>query len=205
MTWWAAVLGFVGALAGSWGGQLIAARREDRRWERERDREEVRWQRELQRIHEQKKHELQLDWRDRKLAAFTEYITELDQVFSFERNAKSVVVKVGVAFTATTVLDSTEADKLSDLLSNSCSRMSKTLEPLRIIGDASTVDQCKKINSELFSISLKVRYADGPLDIGIVFGPLFRARDNLLTCMRNSLGVDSLVPANQPQPSAMTS
>ncbi|MEV6899167.1 hypothetical protein [Amycolatopsis sp. NPDC051372] len=40
MTWWAALLGFLGAVAGSWGGQIIASRRqrktEDARWDRER-------------------------------------------------------------------------------------------------------------------------------------------------------------------------
>ncbi|MFI7123757.1 hypothetical protein [Amycolatopsis sp. NPDC049868] len=38
MTWWAAVWGFAGAPAGSWGGQLIASRREDRRSQREQER-----------------------------------------------------------------------------------------------------------------------------------------------------------------------
>jgi hypothetical protein len=46
MTVWVAVLGFIGALAGSWGGQLIANKREKDRWEHERRQEEIRWQRE---------------------------------------------------------------------------------------------------------------------------------------------------------------
>ncbi|MFD6070308.1 hypothetical protein, partial [Amycolatopsis lurida] len=68
MTWLVAVLGFIGAVAGSWGGQLIAARREDRRWQREMQREEIRAKR------ESRKH-----WKEERLAAYTEIISSLDE------------------------------------------------------------------------------------------------------------------------------
>ncbi|MDQ7809633.1 hypothetical protein Q5425_38410 [Amycolatopsis sp. A133] len=99
MTWWAAVLGFVGALAGSWGGQLIASRREDRRWDRERDREEVRWQRERNRLDDQRRHEFQLDWRERKLAAFGDFLAGLDQALSAAMHARETALeKIGFVY-----------------------------------------------------------------------------------------------------------
>jgi hypothetical protein len=77
MTWWAAVLGFVGALAGSWGGQFIATRREDRRWERERDREDLRWQRERERLQDQLRHEMGVQWRERRLEVYSQLLSAI--------------------------------------------------------------------------------------------------------------------------------
>jgi hypothetical protein len=77
MTWWAAVLGFAGALAGSWGGQLIASRREDRRWQREREREDLRHEREMERLRLQHERDLELAWRSERHAAYTRLLTTL--------------------------------------------------------------------------------------------------------------------------------
>jgi hypothetical protein len=77
MTWWAAVLGFAGALAGSWGGQLIASRREDRRWQREREREDLRHEREMERLRLQHDRDVDLAWRAERHAAYTRLFTVL--------------------------------------------------------------------------------------------------------------------------------
>jgi hypothetical protein len=88
MTWWAAVLGFVGALAGSWGGQLIATRREDRRWQREREREDLRHEREIERLRLQHTREVELAWRSERLAAYARLLTAL---LAFESKAYAPV------------------------------------------------------------------------------------------------------------------
>jgi hypothetical protein len=75
MAWWAAVLGFVGALAGSWGGQLIASRREDRRWDREREREDLRHEREMEKLRLQHDRDVDLAWRSERHAAYTRLFT----------------------------------------------------------------------------------------------------------------------------------
>ncbi|WP_284742306.1 hypothetical protein [Amycolatopsis sp. RTGN1] len=75
MTWWAAVLGFAGALAGSWGGQLIASRREDRRWQREREREDLRHDREMEKLRLQHDRDVNLAWRAERHAAYTRLFT----------------------------------------------------------------------------------------------------------------------------------
>jgi hypothetical protein len=77
MTWWAAVLGFVGALAGSWGGQLIASRREDRRWQRERERDDLRHEREIERLRLQHAREVDLAWRSERHTAYTRLLNVL--------------------------------------------------------------------------------------------------------------------------------
>lgn len=77
MTWWAAALGFAGALAGSWGGQLIASRRDDRRWQREREREDLRHEREMERLQLQHEREVDLAWRSERHAAYTRLLTTL--------------------------------------------------------------------------------------------------------------------------------
>ena len=77
MTWWGALLGFVGALAGSWGGQLIASRREDRRWQREREREDVRHTRELEKLKLQHAREVDLAWRSERRTIYGQFLTAL--------------------------------------------------------------------------------------------------------------------------------
>lgn len=84
MTWWSAVLGFAGALAGSWGGQLIASRREDRRWQREREREDLRHGREMEKLQLQHDRDIDLAWRSERYAAYTRLFTVL---LAFEAKA----------------------------------------------------------------------------------------------------------------------
>jgi hypothetical protein len=67
-----AALAFVGTLGGAWGGQWIASRHDDRRWEREAKREELRWEREQQHLREQRRHELLLHWSEKRLTAYVE-------------------------------------------------------------------------------------------------------------------------------------
>lgn len=93
MTWWAAVLGFAGALAGSWGGQLIASRREDRRWQREREREDIRHEREMERLRLQHDRDVDLAWRSERHAAYSRLFKVL---LSFEAKAYAPIKNPGV-------------------------------------------------------------------------------------------------------------
>ena len=70
-----AVLGIVGVIA----GQLVNAWREDRRWRRELQREDLRFDRETSR--EQKRTELEHthQWRDERLAAYSEFLGAFDR------------------------------------------------------------------------------------------------------------------------------
>lgn len=72
------LLAVLGTVGGAWGGQWIAAKRDDRRWEREIAREDVRWQRELQRETLRLDHDERSRWRDVRL----ELYSELFAVFS---------------------------------------------------------------------------------------------------------------------------
>ncbi len=103
MTWWAALLGFVGALAGSWGGQIIASKREDRRWERERQREDVRWSREADRDRERHEHDLeklarqlthtaQSEWRSERVVAYQSFLDAFD---AWQESAEPFVASEG--------------------------------------------------------------------------------------------------------------
>lgn len=76
-----AVLGLVGVIS----AQLIAGRREDRRWRREQEREELRWQREREREQESRSH-------DNRAAGYAEVIGAVeafDSVLFQARNAAS--------------------------------------------------------------------------------------------------------------------
>lgn len=63
-----AALGIAGLLAGSW----LGARREERRWQRERERDDVRWRRE-------RELGLQRRWRDERFAAYAQFIDVMNQ------------------------------------------------------------------------------------------------------------------------------
>lgn len=88
VTWWGVLVGFVGALAGTWGGQLIASRREDRRWARERDREDLRHAREIEKLQTQHdrevdklrlehRREVDLAWRSERRATYIQFLNAL--------------------------------------------------------------------------------------------------------------------------------
>ncbi|MEV6831985.1 hypothetical protein [Amycolatopsis sp. NPDC051102] len=192
MTWWAAVLGFVGALAGSWGGQLIASRREDRRWDRERDREEVRWQRERSRLDDQRRHEFQLDWRERKLAEFGDFLGGLDQALSAAMHAhRTELEKVGLAYVRGP--KEPARDEIVEGLRAASARMSAALAVIQVIADSAVVKLCKTLSVEVFSLSLMIFYWDGDdtADVQERIGKDSGKRGELLAEMRAGLGVDA--------------
>ncbi|XVV00759.1 hypothetical protein ACQPW3_25425 [Actinosynnema sp. CA-248983] len=78
MTIMLGVLAVVGTVGGALGGQMIATRREDRRWAREAGREDLRWQRERQREQERFAHEARLHWREQRLTTYSAFIAAFD-------------------------------------------------------------------------------------------------------------------------------
>jgi hypothetical protein len=68
------VLVVLGTLGGLWGGQTIAARRDDKRWDREVRREEERWQREREKEADARNHELAVRLYDQKVEVYTEFL-----------------------------------------------------------------------------------------------------------------------------------
>lgn len=67
---WVTLVLAVIALLGPWGGAWLAARRDDRRWEREQAREERRWQRE-------RGHQLDMARQDEKKRHYTDFLAAL--------------------------------------------------------------------------------------------------------------------------------
>lgn len=84
------VLAVVGTVGGAWGGQIIAARRDDRRWEREQQREDLRWKRDREREHERldverdrdevrRTHDSRIEWRLQRFEVCSAFVTALDR------------------------------------------------------------------------------------------------------------------------------
>lgn len=71
--WVPIVVGMIG-LIGVIAGQLVNAWREDRRWTREQQREEIRWERERDKEQAKLAHDSMIDWRERRLAVYSEYL-----------------------------------------------------------------------------------------------------------------------------------
>jgi hypothetical protein len=66
------VLAVVGTVGGAWGGQWIAARRDDHRWAREIKREDLRWERQREVEGIKRDHEMRMHWSVQRLNAYTE-------------------------------------------------------------------------------------------------------------------------------------
>lgn len=69
---------FIGTLGGALGGQLLAARRDDRRWEREARREDARWEREREREKDRLTHDALLHWREQRQTAYSNFTAAAD-------------------------------------------------------------------------------------------------------------------------------
>lgn len=72
------VLAVLGTVGGAWGGQWIAARRDDKRWKRELDREEIRWERERERERVQLERDIRSQWRSDRLDAYVDALRKFD-------------------------------------------------------------------------------------------------------------------------------
>lgn len=68
------VIAVVGAVAGAWGGQIIAARRDDRRWERE----DIRWTREQEREDARRMHDSRIEWRLHRFGVYQKFLASAD-------------------------------------------------------------------------------------------------------------------------------
>lgn len=67
------VLGFlvpIAGVCGALGGQMLASRRDDARWTREREREDLRWRRDAVEQQARRDHEREVHWRDQRLTAY---------------------------------------------------------------------------------------------------------------------------------------
>jgi hypothetical protein len=88
------VMAVVGTIAGGWGGQVIAARRDDKRWEREAAREELRWERERTRLADERTHLEQLHWRDERLRLYAKFVSDLSEwYFSLDNAAATTAAQ----------------------------------------------------------------------------------------------------------------
>lgn len=103
------VLTVVGTVGGAWGGQWIAARRDDQRWEREAKREDLRWQRESERQSVQRDHEARLHWRDERLKTYSLALAAIDTWLTAVNGLMGAVAKADVLYWKGPELDAMDA------------------------------------------------------------------------------------------------
>ncbi|WP_206793992.1 hypothetical protein [Amycolatopsis sp. MtRt-6] len=192
MTWWAAVLGFVGALAGSWGGQLIASKREDRRWLRERDREDVRHAREIEVFNKRLFHDSLADWRSERVLAYQEFLDSFDDWW---RSSAILGRTIFPGLAEGVSLPEVEVD---DLYSQ-YNRLQAATNRLEIIGSRVINDEIEKIVGEAMRITSTVvkmerLRADGAevdaVKVGNVLAQLATARGRIKDLARADVLVD---------------
>jgi hypothetical protein len=86
--WVPIIVGFIG-LIGVIAGQLVNAWREDRRWRREQEREDLRWKREAERELAKHSHDSMIDWRERRIKTYGEYLESLHELIDLATEAAS--------------------------------------------------------------------------------------------------------------------
>jgi hypothetical protein len=86
--WVPIVVGIIG-LIGVVAGQMVNAWREDRRWRREQVREDLRWRREAEKEAANRAHRSQIDWRERRISAYAEYLEAIRRVIELTTEATS--------------------------------------------------------------------------------------------------------------------
>jgi hypothetical protein len=85
VTYSLAVIAILGPIGGALLGARYTAKRDDKRWDREREREEVRWERERQRLADERVHQKQLHWSEKRAEAYGAYMVALDGWISHAR------------------------------------------------------------------------------------------------------------------------
>lgn len=204
--WIAAVVSGSLALIGALGGQQLAARRDDRRWSRERDREELRyererdrentrWEREHQRFDEQRRHERALDYRDRLTAACVDFMKSYDRAHV---SLLRIVARVNESNDATREFREAFQAAFEDA--------QKPLELIQLIASSQTADICFNKMNVLQDLYMTV---ERPMDERLkVASELRTARYEVQNAIRVELGVEdgpSSSGITQPPPSAPTS
>ncbi len=84
--WVPIIVGIIG-LVGVVVGQLVNAWREDRRWRREQEREDLRWKREAEKEAAKRVHDSLIDWRDRRINTYGEYLESIHNLIKMSTRA----------------------------------------------------------------------------------------------------------------------
>ncbi|WP_146044321.1 hypothetical protein [Amycolatopsis sp. BJA-103] len=175
----------VGTVFGAWWGHRAAARtaakRDDARWERERDREELRWQREREHLTEQRQHELRLDWRDRKLGSYSDFLAH------FEKAQLTLIKLLGRRD-----LDAEFERNLRRQLDESLEACGTAIKVLRVIAEHHIQNECSELVSDAINLLCEKDYVPrATLEVvNELLTALAKRRWRLLDAMRISLGVN---------------
>jgi hypothetical protein len=86
--WVPIIVGIIG-LVGIVAGQLVNAWREDRRWRREQEREDLRWKREAEKQAATRTHDSLIDWRDRRISTYGEYLESIHGLIKMATRAST--------------------------------------------------------------------------------------------------------------------
>ncbi len=174
-----------GTVFGAWLGQKTSSKRDDARWDRERDREEVRWKRELEReelrwqrevtrANEQRRHELGLNLRERLLVAYQDFLAAYDKM----HGAASML--------ALKERDDASAVEPLKRFEESFENALHAMDSLRIIADADVYQKCFESLDLLSSPQYK---SDNTESASKYLQKLVLQRESLYTLIRTELGV----------------
>jgi hypothetical protein len=120
--WWLVLLVGALGLAGAWGAQVIAGRNESRKWERERLRE------------------AQAYWRDRRFAAYSDYLTAVDDALESVKRAAGLSHRPGV-----------ETDP-----SDAHDRVATAFGPLELVGSKQAISAAFHLRFRLLMLHLRM-------------------------------------------------
>lgn len=162
-------------------GQLINARREDRRWDRERDREELRWERERLRLEMANRHDRQMGLTSHRMETYALYLSRLSVMTRLIDEGFGIVLPL-------------EPSGMS--IDEARKQVLASLSMIDIIGASSTRDVAHSLDALLLTAILAIlkgrpSYKDKDWFIYEIEPGIHKGRNDFLRAIRVELGVDS--------------
>jgi hypothetical protein len=162
-------------------GQLINARRADRRWNRERDREELRWERERLRLETANRHDRQMGLTSHRMETYAVYLSQLAVM--------TKLIDEGFG-----IVQPREPSGMS--IDEAQKQVLASLSMIDIIGATSTRDIAHSLDALLLTAILAIlkgrpSHKDKDWFINEIEPEIRKGRNDFLRAIRAELGVDS--------------
>ncbi|TWP50791.1 hypothetical protein FKR81_19520 [Lentzea tibetensis] len=185
VTYSLAVIALVGPLGGAVIGGRVQAKRDDKRWERERDREELRYDREMTKLRNERDHDLLKLWHAARLDGHARML------YSLARWKTAAVTMIGRV-----ELSAQDGRELSEDTFENVRKASvqivENLPPVELYGSAKVRDAAERVHSQMSIFDLRMVTHLNKADFKTVQDAafvLFDRAEELSTLIREDIGL----------------
>ncbi|MGY6652823.1 hypothetical protein ACXIZN_11695 [Amycolatopsis sp. TRM77291] len=163
------------ALIGPLGAAWITTKRDDKRWSRELARERERWQREDDKRRQDLSHESRMNWRDRRVEAYSELHDAL-------------MLWLEGAVKAVDATDAEFADEI-DMMDERAASVRRLVSRIRVVGSRETEDAADRLLKLVYKHYSRIKRKQTVEEISEVAQEIYTGRQALEICFRMDLGL----------------